>query len=49
MNDPDALPVLTLRTIVCSTVGCPNAGIPIDLECAGTVICGACDQLIEEG
>ena len=46
--DPvDEPPVLTLRTIVCTTEDCPNADIPIELECAGTVICGVCSQPIE--
>lgn len=48
MIDPlDMPPVLTLRTIICPTPECPNQGIEIELECAGTVFCGACSQPIE--
>jgi len=49
--DTDSLVECDPKTVVCTTTGCENEGIPIQVadDPNATVVCGPCGNQIEEG
>lgn len=46
MDSPDEEAELPVRTVVCTTPGCDNRGIPITIPCLPDVLCTGCYVMI---